>query len=449
MAMGRESDRQGDLIVTWAEMPRSPGHVFYDRLQEVLIAGGFDGFVETACQPYYAPKMGAPSVPPGRYFRMHMVGYFEGIASERGIAWRCSDSMSLRDFLRLENREKVPDHSWLSKTRGRLPREIHEAVFGWVLKLVAEQGLVRGKRIGIDASTIEANAALRTIVRREDGRTYREMLTQMAKESGIETPSADDLVRIDRTRKGKKLSNEEWISRTDPEAKIAKLKDGRTHLAYKPEHAVDLDTGVIVAAALHPADNGDTTTIESTLATTQNNLAQINAAPTQDKPSELVADKGYHSRAILKILDKGVWKTRIAEPKQPGFSRWHGDDKARAAVYANRTRLGSGVGKQAMRRRAEIVERSFAHNLDRGGMRRTWLRGRDNVHKRYLVHVAGHNLGILMRLLIGAGTPREAAALALAYVFFFYTEEAVTVVLVAASCDGFAVMVMAVADEPA
>ena len=249
MAMGREGDRQCDLIVTWWEMPHSPGHVFYDRLQEVLIAGGFDRFVETACQPYYAPKMGAPSVPPGRYFRMHMVGYFEGIASERGIAWRCSDSMSLRDFLRLESREKVPDHSWLSKTRGRLPHEVHESVFGWVLQLVAEQGLVQGKRVGVDASTMEANAALRTIVRREDGRTYREMLTQMAKESGIDTPTADELVRIDRARKGKKLSNAEWASKTDPEAKIAKLKDGRTHLAYKPEHAVDLDTGIVVAAS--------------------------------------------------------------------------------------------------------------------------------------------------------------------------------------------------------
>jgi transposase len=449
MAMGREGDRQGDLIVTWAEMPRSPGHVFYDRLQEVLIAGGFDRFVETTCQPYYAPHMGAPSVPPGRYFRMHMVGYFEGIGSERGIAWRCSDSMSLRDFLRLENREKVPDHSWLSKTRVRLPHEVHETVFGWVLKLVAEQGLVKGKRIGVDASTMEANAALRTIVRRDDGRTYREMLTQMAKESGIETPSADDLVRIDRNRKGKKLSNAEWTSKTDPGAKIAKLKDGRTHLAYKPEHAVDLDTGIIVAAALHPADNGDTTTIAGTLATAEKNLAQINTAPTQDKPSELIADKGYHARAVLKGLDGGPWKTRIAEPKRPGLSRWHGDDKARVAVYANRTRLGSGVGKQAMRRRAELVERSFAHNLDRGGMRRTWLRGRDNVHKRYLVHVAGHNLGILMRLLIGAGTPREAAAKALAYLFFCYTEDTSAIILVAVSGDGFAVLVMVIANDPA
>jgi transposase len=448
MAMGRDGDRQGDLIVTWAEMPRSPGHIFYDRLQEVLIAGGFDRFVETTCQPYYAPKMGAPSVPPGRYFRMHMVGYFEGIASERGIAWRCSDSNSLREFLRLENREKVPDHSWLSKTRGRLPHGVHERVFGWVLKLVAEQGLVRGKRIGVDASSMEANAALRTIVRRDDGRTYREMLKQMAKESGIETPTADDLVRIDRNRKGKKLSNEEWISRTDPEAKIAKLKDGRTHLAYKPEHAVDLDTGVIVAAALHPANEGDTTTIAGTLSAAEKNLAQINAAPTTDKPSELVTDKGYHSRAVLKDLNGGAWKTRIAEPGQPGFSRWHGDDQARAAVYANRTRLGSRVGKQAMRRRGEIVERSFAHNLDRGGMRRTWLRGRENVHKRYLVHVAGHNLGILMRLLIGAGTPREAAARALAYLFFIDAEEPLAIILVAVSPDGVAILVMTVAADP-
>ena len=362
---------------------------------------------------------------------MHMVGYFEGIASERGIAWRCSDSYSLRDFLRLENREEVPDHSWLSKTRSRLPHEVHESVFGWVLKLVAEQGLVRGKRIGVDASTMEANAALRTIVRRDDGRTYREMLTQMAKQSGIETPTADDLVRLDRARTGKKLSNEEWVSKTDPQAKIAKLKDGRTHLAYKPEHAVDLDTGIIVAAVLHPADQGDTTTIAGTLTAVENNLAQMSAAPTKQKPSELVADKGYHSRAVLKTLDAGGWKTRIAEPKQSGFSRWHGDDKARAVVYANRIRLGSMIGKQAMRRRAEIVERSFAHNLDRGGMRRTWLRGRENVHKRYLVHVAGHNLGILMRLLIGAGTPREAAEAAMAFIFVLRTDAAIAFGLIA------------------
>ena len=198
-------------------MPRSPGHVFYDRLQQLLLEAGFDGFVESACKAYYAKTMGAPSIPPGRYFRMHMVGYFEGIDSERGIEWRCSDSLSLCEFLRLETPERVPDHSWMSKTRGRLPHEVHEQVFAWVLALIAEHGLVRGERIGVDASTLETNAALRQIVRRDTGEGYREMLERMAQASGIATPTAENLIRLDRKRKGKTLSNEEWASPVDPE----------------------------------------------------------------------------------------------------------------------------------------------------------------------------------------------------------------------------------------
>ena len=406
--MGRQADRQGDLMVAWSEMPRSPGHVFYDRLQQVLVGAGFDGFVEDACRAYDAKTMGAPSVPPGRYFRMHRVGYFEGIDSERGIEWRCSDALSLREFLRLETPDRVPDHSWMSKTRGRLPREVHETVFGWVLALIARHGLIKGERIGVDASTMEANAALRAIVRRDTGEGYRAMLTRMAQESGIATPTVEDLIRMDRNRKGKRLSNEDWVSETDPDARIARMKDGTTHLAYKPEHAVDLDTGAIGAAEIHAADEGDTTTLSGTLAVA--NLDEIGKAPTQDAPAECVADKGYHSRTVLKPLDRSAWKTRIAEPQRKAFSRWHGDEAARSAVYANRIRLRSDIGKEALRRRAEVVERSFAHTLERGGMRRPWLRGRENVRKRYLIHVAGHNLGLLMRRLIGAGTPKEAVA---------------------------------------
>ena len=361
-------------------MPRSPGHVFYDRLQEVLIGASFDGYVEAICAPYYAQRNGAPSVPPGRYFRMHMVGYFEGIDSERGIEWRCSDSLSLRAFLRLETserqrgsipnggssgvvrircryahscvlrpRERVPDHSWLSRTRGRLPHEVHDRVFGWVLSLLAEHGLVRGARIGVDASTMEANAALRHIVRRDTGEDYRAMLTRMARESGIETPSAEDLVRLDRKRKGRKLSNQAWVSETDPQARVAKMKNGTTHLAYKPEHAVDLDTGAVAAAELHPADKGDTRTIEGTLASAKSHLSDAGGQPSSDAPAECVADKGYHSRAVLKGLDGGPWTSRIAEPRRAAFSRWHGDEEARRAVYNNRARLQSGIGKEAMR----------------------------------------------------------------------------------------------------
>jgi phosphotransferase system HPr-like phosphotransfer protein len=360
-------------------------------------------------------------LPPGGYFRIHLVGYFEGIDSERGLEWRCADSLSLREFLRLGLSERVPDHSWLSRTRSRLPLEVHAAIFTWVLQRLGEHGLIQGDRIGVDASTMEANAALRAIVRRDRGEGYREMLNRLAKESGIATPTADDLIRLDRNRQGKRLSNQDWTSPTDPQAKIAKLKDGRTRLAYKPEHAVDLDTGAIVAAEIHPANQGDTKTLPGTLAAAEANLAAVDAAPTVEDPAELIADKGYHSRDGLKDLEDGAWKSRIAEKKVRGVHRWHGDEEARRAVYNNRARLQSGVAKQAFMLRAELVERSFALTLDRGGMRRAWLRGRDNLHKRYLVHVAGYNLGLIMRLMIGVGTPREFSARASVHLMLLAT----------------------------
>jgi transposase len=449
MALGRQQDRQSELLVTWAEMPRSPGHVFYDRLQAELVAAGFDGFVEDRCAPYYAAGRGRPSLPPGRYFRMLLVGYFEGIDSERGLEWRCADSLSLREFLRLGERDPVPDHSWLSRTRGRLPLEMHDAVFTWVLQRLADHGVIKGERIGVDASTMEANAALRTIVRRDSGEDYRTMLTRMAQESGIETPTAEDLIRLDRKRKGKTLSNTEWESSTDPDARIAKLKDGRTHLAYKPEHAMDLDTGAVVAAEMHLADQGDTATLPGTLESAARHLAAVEAAPSAEAPAELVADKGYHSREVLKSLDDGPWKTRIAEPRRDGFLRWHGDDEARRAVVNNRTRLLSGVARAAFKLRAEVVERGFALILDRGGMRRAWLRGRENLHKRYLIHIAGYNLGLIMRLLTGTGTPRELAARAAAWLGVVLTpEDGLIAVLLVTVEHQAAVFVVSIQADP-
>jgi transposase len=256
MALGRQGETQGELMVGWAEMPRSPGHVFYDRLQEVPATAGFDGFVEEQSAAHYASRRGRPSLPPGRYFRMHLVGYVEGIAFEHGLEWRCSDSLSLRAFLRLAPRERVPDHSWLSKTRTRLPLEVHGAVFDRVPARLAEHGLIQGERIGVDASTMAADAALRTIVRSDSGETWRRMLHRMAEESGIATPTADDLVRLDRARTGKKLSNDDWTSPVDPDARITRMKDGTTHLAHEPEHAVDLDTAAIVAAEVPRRDQG-------------------------------------------------------------------------------------------------------------------------------------------------------------------------------------------------
>ena len=411
MAMGRLSNRlktprPGSRLA----VDLAPRHAFYDWCNEVLAEAEFDEAVEMLCQGSYKDGVGRPSIPPGRYFRMLFVGQFEGLGSEREIAWRCADSLSLHRFLRLTDGETVPDHSTLSVTRSRLPLEVHHAVFGFLLEIADKHDLVRGKRIGVDASTQEANAALRRLVRRDTGEDYQEMLRRLARESGIETPSAEDLVRFERTRKGKTLSNADWASPTDPEARIARMKDGTTHLAYKPEHAVDLDTGVIVAARIHPADQGDTHTLAGTLEQAEAMLDLVGRAPT---PAEMVADKGYHSREGLKALEDSAWKSRISEKEQKAFARWHGDDAARRAVYNNRARLKSTVARQAFKLRAEKVERSFAFILDIGGLRRTWLRGAGNVEKRYLIQVAAHNLGLVIRHRFGAGTPRQAMAVLL------------------------------------
>lgn len=409
MGLGKQGDRQNRMWISCDEMPRSQGHAFYDRLQSILLKHGFDRFVESLCAPHYATIRGRRSIPPGRYFRMLLVGYFEAIHSERGIQWRCADSLSLREFLLLDVGEAVPDHSSLSRIRSRLPLSAHNKVFGFVLQILAKEGLVKGKRIGVDASTMEANAAMRNIVRKDTGEGYREMLRRMAKESGIETPTDEDLVRMDRKRKGKKMSNKDWESPADGDARIAKMKDGRTRLAYKPEHAVDLDTGAIVGAKVHHADRGDTKTLPDTLEETKAQLESVDKAPTPKASCDVVADKGYHSRAVLKDLDGGPWKSRVAERKPKGLNWWNGDKAARRAVYNNRARISSGIGKQAARKRTELVERSFEHTLDRGGgMRRAHLRGRENIEKRYLVHSAGFNLGLLMRSLYGNGTPRGA-----------------------------------------
>ena len=417
MSLGRRKEQQRSMWLSYDQFPQSKGHVFYERLQKILRQGGFDSHVENQCAPFYAEKLGRKSIPPGRYFRMLLIGYFEGIDSERGICWRCSDSLSLREFLGLAPTETVPDHSSLCRIRQRLPLEVHHEMFVFVLKLLEQANLLGGKYLGIDASTMEANAAMKSIVRRDTGETYQEMLERLAEESGIKTPTQAELVAFDRKRKGKKASNKEWQSSTDEESCIARLKDGRTHMAYKPEHVVDLESGAIVAAVIHPADQGDTKTVADTLTDAQAKLCAVKDrqdVSTIDKPFDLVADKGYHSREVLKSLPD-CCRSRISEPKAKGHLRWYGDIKARAAVYGNRTRLKSCKGKALLRARGEKVERSFALCLDRGGMRRSFLRGIENIEKRYIIqkryiiHVAGFNLGALLRALFGFGTPKGLA----------------------------------------
>jgi transposase len=391
-------------------MPDVPGHPFYRKLNQLLATHGFDAFVEGVCEKFYHDSLGRPSIPPGIYFRMLLMGYFEGIDSERGIAWRCADSRTLSGFLGYGPTESTPDHSSLSIIRRRIDLETHQEVFTWVLKLLASEGLLKGKTIGVDATTLEANAAMRSIVRRDTGEGYNEFLTGLARASGIETPTRGDLARLDKKRKNK-ASNKDWQSPSDPAARIAKMKDGTTHLAHKAEHAVDMDTQAIVGVTVQPADRGDTESLEETTLETVANLLEVQADPaTEDEVhevvmEEVVADKGYHSNAMLTDLSAMAIRSYVSEPDRGGRN-WEGRAEARRRVYANRRRIRGKRGKSLMRKRGEFVERSFAHCYETGGMRRTHLRGRGNILKRLLIHVCGFNLGLVMRGAIGVGKPR-------------------------------------------
>jgi transposase len=385
-----------------ADLARSAAHPFYMRLNQILDQHDFDRFVEGLCQRFYADD-GRPGLPPGRYFRLLLIGYFEGLAAERAIAWRAADSFALREFLGLVLPDAPPDHSTISRTRRLIDLETHEAVFTWMLQRLADAGLVNGKTVGIDATTLEANAALRSIVRRDTGESYQDFLTKLAHASGIKTPTRADLARLDRKRK-KKGSNDDWTHPHDPDAKITKMKDGRTHLAHKAEQAVDLETGAIVGVTVQDADDGDTTTSIETLIEAAEQVEAVR--PDSDGIEDVVGDKGYHSNQSLVDLEAVGVRSYISEPDR-GRRNWKKDPDARDAVYRNRRRIRGARGQWLLRLRGERLERPFAHLFETGGMRRVYLRGHANIRKRLLIHTSAFNLGLLMRHVIGIGTPRS------------------------------------------
>ena len=408
MSMKRREPEQGGMWVASHDLPRSPGHVFYEKLNEVLDKGGFDRFVEELCEPYYAEGEGRPSIPPGMYFRMLFVGYFEGLSSQRGIAWRCADSLSLRAFLGVPLTDQTPEHSSLTRIRKRLAEEVFEKVFSFVLRVAVEYGLLKGQTIAVDATTLEANAAMKSLVRRDTGEDWKEYVRRLAAAEGIENPSDEELRRFDKKRK-KKTSNAEWKSATDPDSRVTKMKDGRTHLAYKAEHALDVESELLVAAVIYRADDSDPETLPVTIELAREQL-QAAAAPKQVE--EAVADKGYHKAETLQTVHEvqGV-RTYIPEQKYRGRRRWPDKPEGQQAiVYANRRRVRGKRGRQLGRWRSERVERSFAHTCETGGGRRTWLRGVVNVAKSYLSRAAAHNLAIIMLALFGIGTARSLQA---------------------------------------
>lgn len=410
MAMGRRTtERQQELFLSRDQLPRSAGHAFYDKLNRLLDEAGFDAFVEALCEPFYA-KQGRPSIPPGVYFRMILLGYLEGIDSQRGIAWRCADSLSLRAFLGVPLGEESPDHSSLSYIRDRLPLAIHGRVFVWVLALIAKHKLLQGRTVGVDSTLLEADAAMKSIVRRDTGEDWKEYLLRLMKEEGRlaeddEPPSDDELRRFDQSRKNKRVSNEEWTSPTDPDSRVARMKDGRTHLAYKAEHVVDLETDVIVAAEIYHADQSDAHTLEDSLVAAQTHQRE---AGHEEPIVDVVADKGYHANEQLAAVREHTrCRTYIPEPASPHRRVWTDKPAAqREAVYANRRRTRGARGRRLQRLRSEKCERTFAHVCGTGGARRTWLTGIEKVRKRYLLAAAAHNLSVLMRSLFRTGTPR-------------------------------------------
>ena len=405
------------MWIATSDLPRTAAHPFYERMNRILDKAGFDAYVEKLCAPFYAERMGRPSLLPGRYFRLLLIGYFEGLDSERAIAWRVADSFALRRFLDLELPEAPPDHSTISRTRRLIDLETHREVFTWMLKRLAEADLVKGETIGIDATTLEANAALRSIVRRDTGESYQEFLTQLAQASGIETPSREDLARLDRKRKHKG-SNDDWTHPQDPDAKITKMKDGRTHLAHKAEHAVDLETGAVVVVTVQGADQGDTTTSKKTLIEAAEQIEAV--VPDSAGPKEVVADKGYHSNQALVDLEAVGVRSYISEPDR-GRRNWREHPEAQRAVYRNRRRIRGERGKRLLRRRGELLERPFAHLYETGAMRRLYLRGHQNILKRILLHAAALNLGLLMRHFFGVGTPRGLQGRLIAFLILLFS----------------------------
>ena len=409
MALGKHREEQQEMWVATTSLPKSVGHIFYRKLNRLLAEADFDRTVEEMCEPYYHAHLGRPSIPPGVYFRMLLVGYYEGIGSQRGIAWRCADSLSLREFLGIPLTEESPDHSSLSRVRDRLPLETHAAVFQWVLALAAEKKLLPGKTVAVDATTLEADAAMKSIVRRDTGEDWNEYLRRLMKErEGVENPTDEELRRFDKQRKDKRVSNDEWVSETDPDSRITKMKDGTTRLAYKAEHVVDLKTELVLAASIRHANEGDADTMVDSVMEAQTNLSE---AGIDREITEAVADKGYHATDTIELAETVNVRTYIPERKIKGKRNWRDVPEAkRRAVLNNRRRVRGARSKRLQRLRSELVERSFAHVCDTGGARRSWLHGIEKVQKRYLIAAVARNLGLVMRKLFGIGTPRGLQA---------------------------------------
>ena len=399
-----------ELFIASAQLVRPATSPFYAKLDRTLESFGFAEQARLLCAPGYSKSgRGRPGIDPVVYFKMLMVGFFENIPSERGMAERCNDSISLRAFLGYDLTQATPDHSSMCIIRQRLGLELYEGVFCLILRALEEHGLLSGKNLGIDASVIEANASLKNLMNRNTEEAYWEFVQRLAEESGIDPKDANAVRQFDRKRP-KKMSNEEWVNPFDPDAKIGPTKAGATDMIYKPEHTVDLDTGAIVQAEVRAGNEADPKDLSLHLLQAQGNLNEAKDLPAERLTMKSVtADKGYFAVAEMKDLQAEGIRTVISDPvKNRKLDRLPEEDAA--VVRKARRSTKSKSGKALLRRRGMHLERSFAHLLDAGGARRTTLRGLLNLNKRFKISAAIYNLSQLMRKLIGIGTPKQMVA---------------------------------------
>ena len=408
----KQKATQPEFWVATHQLPKSAKATFYSKLDETLESFGFAEKVRQICAPAYKQtNLGRPGIDPVVYLKMIMVGFFEDLPSERAIAARCADSIAIRRFLNYELDENTPDHSSLTIIRQRLGLEIYQKVFTLCLRALQEHGLLRGKHLGIDSSVMEANASLRALVNRNTAEQYWDYVKRLAAEQGIDPEDAAAVRKFDRQRPGKG-SNQDWENPHDPDAKIGPRKHGGTDMIYKPETVVDLNTGAVVQAEVQPGDHTDHQGLATTILEAQQRINEARGEAADALTVETVtADKGYYAVEQLQALQHEEIKTVIADP----VSNRRLDKlqpEQRQAVQAALRSTRSKYGKALLRRRGMHIERSFAHILDCGGMRRATLRGWENLNKRFKLATAFYNLSQLMRKLFGFGTPKQLAALA-------------------------------------
>lgn len=409
----KDAEQQQTIWIATSELATTPANTFYQKVDRALESFCFGDSVRALCEPFYdndASKGGRPGIDPEVYFKMLLIGFFENIASERGIASRCADSFSIREFLHYSLTEETPDHSSLSVIRKRLSAEVYRSVFALVLQALKQKKLLKGKRIAIDASTLEANASLRSLEHRLTGDAYWEYVKKLAEAAGVDTTDAAAVRRFDKKREGRTTSNKDWVNPHDPDAKVGRTKRGTTRMIYKPEHIVDLDSGAIIDVDLRPGDEHDTENLAERVLTAEERLNTAVGKEPDAATFEIAAgDKGYYTVEELTTLQNSGIKTVISDPLENRRVEKLSAEQQKAVRAAKRS-VTAKYGKELLKRRGELLERSFEHALDCGGARRTTLRGTENILKRYLIQTLGVNLSLLLRKMIGVGTVKQAIA---------------------------------------